>query len=397
MAKQAKPRSALVIGYHGRGNFGDDIFLEVASHLLGSKGIQKLYVTGRKDTIPSRIGQLECETIYPRVTRIGRLFWVQIMLHAMKCDCIVFCAGTIFQSFPPGMASFALKLSSVLRRELPILALGVSVLPVESAIRRLLRRSFFRLFRVFVVRDVASYDYCVSEGAPPHPVLGGDLSLLWNPGWGLENGHPDLATHARSSNSRKLLFVPHSLRQISSKTREATYSRIFNTLNNWLASNSTYSIEVWPSCADQHDGDVQISEIFFKRFFTEFGTRATVCAPRFNAPQELAGHIQGSAAIITMRMHPGVVGMQCGIPVFQLSYAPKIKDFFTSNGIASNYLADIEGDFSEDLTRFLAHLDNGTAFMQATAVRKHLLRTRRNLDEVIAREIDSLGDFTQKH
>ena len=54
----------------------------------------------------------------------------------------------------------------------------------------------------------------------------------------------------------------------------------------------------------------------------------------------MEGIIAECASLISARMHAGVVGMLASVPVYQISYAEKIRNFYLHSELSTRHLHD---------------------------------------------------------
>ena len=108
-----KKKSYFLYGYHGQGNFGDDIFLKIFNDKVLNKSINPI-VTFKSGISKSILDGNGVSKIYsPRF--IKRFVWWSIFINSLTKNKFVFCAGSLFVSQAFILMYFTLKLLKLLK------------------------------------------------------------------------------------------------------------------------------------------------------------------------------------------------------------------------------------------------------------------------------------------
>jgi polysaccharide pyruvyl transferase WcaK-like protein len=70
--------------------------------------------------------------------------------------------------------------------------------------------------------------------------------------------------------------------------------------------------------------------------------------------EEMLSLIAECSSLISARMHAGIMGTLASVPVYQISYADKIRNFYIHSELSTQYLADHTNLSHDSLSEFLS-------------------------------------------
>lgn len=362
---------ATLVGYHGRRNLGDDVFLRVAVSWLASLGVTRVFVSGFASEIPSSLFGVELIG-YERRVRIARYVWFQTFVNALRSRMLVFASGSILTVQPFVLATVVLQLLRVLRPGLAVVALGISIGPFRSKFDRRWCGRLLRNFDRVVLRDPVSAHGWESAQFPM--TISYDIALLWRPRLEIKrtsvNPVVSLCLNTRGENG------PLILKDIDSCV--AALAGIAKSISNLV-------VNVIATCSDHNDGDEGLAKILVAKM-ANAGLVTDVHVYDGSDPERTLQQIVSSQAVISSRMHPGVFGLAAGVPVFQIAYAPKIADFYKhcelgGEDLVAPGVADVE-EIRTFLEKALTGKLRDRASSRAARLRECAEHVRLTLDEV---------------
>lgn len=338
--------NATLVGYHGRRNLGDDIFLRIGCELLESVGVKKVYVAGYAEHVPSSIEGLDIQVkgFENRNAISARYVWVQAFFHMLRSRVLLLCAGSILTIQPFFLAYVLILLAKLLNPKLRVVGLGLSVGPFMSEFDKLWCGRLLSLFDCILLRDAQSYALAKELGAGGRSELAYDIAISWQRkiGGHLANGGECIGV---SLNERALL-------EADSDKGGGLVDRVAESIASLSSGSSRISVKVLSVCADEVDGDEDVSCRVVSRL-TELGVEARLVSYDGKRPDRFVGEISTCSAVVTSRMHTGVLAMMSGVPVFQISYAPKIDEFYSRCGLGGEFLYRPDAVTREDISGFL--------------------------------------------
>jgi polysaccharide pyruvyl transferase WcaK-like protein len=159
----------LLIGYYGKRNIGDDLFVrQLTHHLAQQDHVESIFVFCQEAYYPpisSKVHYLPSETL-------SKFKKIEILL---KTDCIAWGGGTLNISGKPTSLLRLQTLAKALRKQFCFLGIGLEGTESGSpAVARLFERS-----SLLYLRDRHSYDFATQRLPGAHQLcLGGDLAFL---------------------------------------------------------------------------------------------------------------------------------------------------------------------------------------------------------------------------
>lgn len=315
---------SIIYGYHGQGNFGDDIFFDVlVDQFLNPKGICSISVKCGGVEVPheSRLNIKKIRS--PKY--FTRLVWVKLAWEMMQAKYVIFCAGSLFksQSFLGFLIAVLIAKIASLGR-VKIYAIGVSIGPISRRFDMINMRIASSLMDYIGVRDIASLDYIDQRNSE----YVGDIAV------------PHLIKMARRY---KCKFYDINNRIVSQSIGVCVSASIFSDtlcLKALIANIEAVAgggllkdLKIIVACIDPIEGDCSASNAFYQAI-SNAGLRITTVYHRPANPDYLFEALSTCACVISCRMHVTLAALSLGIPAVQYSYAEKIPDVFQTLGIS---------------------------------------------------------------
>ncbi|MCA9420197.1 MAG: polysaccharide pyruvyl transferase family protein [Nitrospira sp.] len=358
--------SATIVGYHGYKNFGDDIFLNIVCAWLNRElNVTSCNVTSKKGARKQEICGVEVRPFYNVVSFINRCFWFSIFKHALRTDYLIFSAGSIFSIQPFMLMFVVLKVLRLLKgNRLKVVAIGVSIGPFYSSSDRLWCSRALGLMDQVLLRDRQSSKLIETMSEVIHTRTSYDLALLWG---------VVLKDSAREDHSK---FIALSITERGFGDCTEKHSNncevITSVISRMLSSNTEIKLRIFDICADTKDGDLAIASHLFGRL-PQWSGRIEICRYHGDNLDAILGQMASCSAMICSRMHAGVMATLNQVPVFQISYAEKIRNFFLHSGLDTKYLVD-SNDLNEiELYDFLHYAIAGDLNLFAQSQKEVLL------------------------
>ena len=366
---------ATLFGYHGMSNFGDDIFLRVIVELLRSRlGLEHLYVTARPGHIPREINGVELIPIIPASLRITRLKVFIVFYYALQSRLLCFGAGSLFTVFPFASYAFLLRLLRFFRRQRSqVIALGVSVGPLKTGSQTYWCRRLLDRMDAILLRDTQS-KMLISHGACRAKVFTGyDLALLWEPGW-----HQNVAASGKYPILGLCLNYSGRGNGAIDGVNASVAATIFRAISKLMGTDPKIAVRIFIVCTDTIYGDQQASDDV-RELFADHGIIAEVYKYDGISPEAFLANMKDCFAMITSRMHAGVLCLMQEIPTYQISYAAKIDAFYGHCRLQQDFLFRPQQITESSLTEFIIAARNGILNNYCTFQRTNLSLCKEHL------------------
>lgn len=299
-------KKALVFGYHGMKNLGDDFFLDYCIQKLKKKGFDEIYVSARKGALDIAAKE---KSVIPYMAKRdlyrGYDKWLLMLLHAAKVNCLIFCAGSLFTSIPARLFYFILKLVKKVNPNIKIYAIGVSIGPFPDADNERIVLSCLAKFDRIITRD--SRSVAKLENA----AIGRDLAFCAE----VENYRSD---------SRRLGVC---INQSSSDTAEEKRSEFLSDeIKKAYEFGYLSSVLVFATCSDKKYGDIEVS----RRIYEKLRSRGIPAELELYSGDwtDFVSRLSSCDKVIASRLHAGFFSLISGASVFQLKYAVKNLEFY---------------------------------------------------------------------
>jgi len=345
-----RPRAATLVGYHGYQNLGDDIFLRLMCRWLGSSlNIKKCYLSTKSGMTERLISGIQVIPFKNPVSNISRLQWICTFRKAMQSDALIFSAGSIFTIQPFFLIYLVLSLLRFFRgKDLRIMAIGVSIGPFYS-----IRDQYWCLKGLSLMDYVLLRDYqskLLVDGAKEsiNAQLSFDLALSWH-------STPKLAKRSA------MIGLAITERALGTCKTNHTYNciTVLKALEEMLANFNEVKVRILCVCSDQRDGDRLISHHFHEILTSRWGDRIEAVYYEAENIDEMLNSIAECSFLISARMHVGIMGILASVPVYQISYAEKIRNFFIHSELSTQYLHDHNKITQQSIYEFISRAIKG--------------------------------------
>lgn len=335
-------KNATIVGYHGRRNLGDDVFLRVAIKFLTSSiPVDRVFVAGLRGRISAEIEGVKVQSYEIESNPIARFVWFQTFFYALRSRLLLFSAGSIFTVLPFFLAYLVVALLKVIRPGMPIVALGVSIGPLHTRFDRFWCGRLVGLFDQIVLRDLASAELLREIGAKARHEVAHDLALLWE---------PEIRHCGGSAVVGLCLGSQLANYTFPGGASADACSALAAAVSKLCRESPEVVVRIFAACGDATDGDNAIAERM-RSTLADLGLTAELFVYDGWDPGSYIASISDCSAVVTSRMHVGVFAMMCGVPTLQVAYARKIRDFYAQCEIGQEYVVS-----PDELTEDAAYL-----------------------------------------
>ncbi len=345
---ELKAKTATVVGYHGYQNLGDDIFRRVVCEWLnGSLGITNCYISTRNDLAPLLTSRMKVLPFSTPLPRVSRLLWINIFKKSLQSNALIFSAGSIFTIQPFFLIYLVLRFLRLFRgKSLQILAIGVSIGPFRNSIDQYWCLKGLSLMDQVLVRDSQSKSLIDMSKESVNVTPSFDLALSWI----AKPSRPKLVGRA------PLLGIAITERAFGSCKTEHVFNcnTMTEALHDTLAKFNEVQIKILCVCNDGRDGDRIISRHFHEALAKRWKSRVETIYYENDKIEEMQNLIAECASLVSARMHAGIVGMLASVPVYQISYAEKIRNFYLHSELSTRYLHDHTHFNQQSIVEFIS-------------------------------------------
>lgn len=313
-------KKAVIFGYHGMKNFGDDFFLSYILNKLSEKNVSRCFVTARGNVAKENYkNNLEIIEILPKVNRFkGYDKWLLLFLYALKSDYLIFCAGSIFTILPEKVFCLTISAAKLFNRRLKIIAIGVSIGPFSSNAQEQKVVSALKSFDRVVVRDKKSCSYGLSRNLK----FVRDIAFTHSPRFVKKCSPLGIALNPYAS-----IFPDGTL-----KSEILRNDKIVECIAESVPL-SAGSIKVFVTCGDERYGDTFLAQDLIEKLTAKgYSSELVTYDGDIKRFEEELGSVE---KLIASRLHAGFFAVLAGCQVFQLMYAEKIKEFYSGLDLQS--------------------------------------------------------------
>jgi len=297
--------------------------------LIDRCGVESIFVAGKKAGMTTALHDVPLVPFERDHYLITRLVWFDILRYAIKSDILLFAAGSIFSIAPFFLVWLTLRCLRLIRGgRLRIIALGVSVGPLRDAISHRWCPKLFDLMDFAMLRDQASERLLRDLGSGVPLSVSYDLALAWPPAWQSKPPH---------TSTLRVGVSLHSAAWSSDEQARALMDAIVEALGVISPAFPDLAVTVFTVCSDPKDGDARASRELVERL-AGCDVEVRLCVYGGTSPEEFAAEIQSCRALVTSRMHAGIIAMTSAVPVLQIAYARKVVDFFAHCELGSDFL-----------------------------------------------------------
>lgn len=332
------PVKALLMGYYGARNLGDDMMLFCLRHWLNAQGIQ-ITVLGE---IPQEVHQRFQVPAVQNVPLLGEWAWYDVwfrgkalrLLQIMKShDALIVGGGDLIRD-DRGWRPFLYTLEKLML----MILLGKPTYLVNTGIgrpqtwygRKLLRWTLRRCKKI-IVRDQRSYDLCRELGAGGHTEYAPDIVMTL----------PSLVESQAAPAAKERSYVVVSLRTQANvfhqfDLNETRLQNLARALDQ-LAEQQNAEIVFLPFQSTDYEQDHQIHE----RVAAVMEQKDRVVLREWTGDfAELLALIGGAKLVIGMRLHAVILGVALRIPSVLMPYDHKLREFATQVSLPDELTAE---------------------------------------------------------
>lgn len=350
---EIRPRTATLVGYHGYQNLGDDIFLRLICRWLGSSlDIKKCYLSTKSGMTERLISGIQVIPFKNPISNISRLQWISVFRKAMQSNALIFSAGSIFTIQPFFLIYLVLRFLRFFRgKDLPIMAIGVSIGPFYSIRDQYWCLKGLSLMDYVLVRDYQSKLLVDSAKESINAQLSFDLALCWN------------EKHSTPKLYKRSAMIGLAITERAFGTCKSNHTdnciTVRKALEEMLANFNEVTVRILCVCSDQRDGDRLISHHFHELLTSRWGDRIETVYYEAENIDEMLKSIAECSLLISARMHAGIMGILASVPVYQMSYAEKIRNCFVHSELSTQYLHDHNKITQQSIYEFISRAIEG--------------------------------------
>ncbi|MEO8692718.1 MAG: polysaccharide pyruvyl transferase family protein [Acidimicrobiales bacterium] len=341
-------RSAVLEGYFGMHNVGDDAFCVVAASVLSERlGFDHLAVVAPHDALP--ILPALARGMLPRSARTRGHVRAATVAGKLRHRLVLHTGGSTLRQMNQRRCDEAL-----LQRtgSISCHALSVSVGPFRNCADEWSIREFLKRFRSISLRDAASFERAKAMSLDVPLSRSFDLAVL----------APDhMQTVARrSQRARPRLGVALRLfESFEGGSIEMEQRRILGTIGLLKAVAKLVDYEPVLLAFNCHPskGDVGLANMIADEM--QAVTPCTV-EPYERDVSSMLSAVASCDAVLAMRLHAGVFAYATGVPFAIIDYHPKCADFAESVGLTPELVFAGDGsDLVDQAERIASLLSNG--------------------------------------
>lgn len=232
----------------------------------------------------------------------------------------------------------AKPITTLLKNKVPVCIAGVGVGPLSFKISQKIVKRIFEHADLVAVRDKESKAYLEQYGVK--------RDILVYPDWIMSCDKEDLIKERK--NYSLDIYSDKILIHLASKNTGANspINIILNDIERLIMEDK----EKFLIITDQKDnGQIERGREIFKRF-SKYGVKLY----QYHDPYELCMIIDNAKAVITDKLHVGIVATRLGVPAFSVAYHNKIVRFYRQVG-RENYSIPIDSVKSGIVYRWINH------------------------------------------
>lgn len=298
-------------GYYGAGNLGDELLLSLLIEWLAA---------AHHDVVVVTLDEAHTKSLHG-ANAIDRRDLTRLVQQLISADAFILGGGGLFQdhhrftisdlySYPAPSISYYAQLCLLARQMgVPYMLFAMGVGPLRGDDARRVTRELFLHAAYVSVRDQASAALLRQIGVDSKIEVGADPGWLMPRSARIELGqlYPSLA-------GRKVLVVTPREWTFSDAWRHALVSGLTE------AKNAGWAILWLPFQASELSDDFKIIQELSGRLGPQIPQAIAKCT----SPQEAAQIIASADALIAMRLHALLLGLNCHVPTIAVEYDDKL-------------------------------------------------------------------------
>ena len=345
---------AVVSGYYGFGNAGDDALLEVIADGLRARGIRRVSALSRTKRPPA-----------PGVKGVPRFRFFAVAREIRRAKLLVSGGGSLLQdaTSTKSLMYYAgvIRLAHFFRVPTAILANGIGPLTKRANRRRAVKAALCA--DSISVRDPASAKELTEMGVPAERIR--------------VTADPVLGAPAPEAVPAEKPYLAVSVRETADGRSSAAAEAVLAEALTAFARSEARRIVLMPM---QEEYDTAVCRRTAERLRSA-GADAVLCED--NSAENLRRVIAGAECVVSMRLHGLIFAFSAGTPSLALSYDPKIDALMDYFGEADRVLPAFETDAAA-LTAALTRL-----WQDREAVSQAILRRLDELRPLCAEDLDA--------
>ncbi len=295
----------LLAGYFGCGNLGDDAILLGFTRAAEARGYRVSALSGAPE---------ETYRIHG-VPAVPRKDLARVRQAIGECDALVFPGGSIFQDVTSGRSVlyYSQLVGAAKKQGKKVILLGQGVGPLGRMLSTGWARKAFRAADAIAVRDPDSIQTLRKLGVETSVTLTADAAFLLPP--------PNTGETFQVGEMKTVGLCPRP-----SSSHPAQVVALFADLARRLFEAG--QMPTFLELDREHDGPL-IAEIVKKQGGTIPQIR------KLQTPVQVQERLARMDAVISMRLHGGILAATAGVPPFMLSYDPKVTAFARVLGLGA--------------------------------------------------------------
>lgn len=294
-------------GYFGSGNLGDDAILVAFMRATEPFNLQSQVLCGSVERLSRNFG----------FRGVLKTDMARVKSSIEECDALVFPGGSIFQDVTSvrSVAYYANLVKMAKKSNKKVIMLGQGVGPLNRWLGKRTALGAFNDADLICVRDPASVTALKGLGVKSTPRLTGDMAFLLP--------KPSLGEESTSFGVGGMKSVGINARPWG-KDKGRHVAQVFGELVKKLSSSGFVPTMV--SMDEEEDGKIVAA------IAKEHGGKV----PELKGvthPVQMQQRIARMEALISMRLHGGILAATVGIPAYMVSYDPKVTAFANQMGL----------------------------------------------------------------
>lgn len=290
----------LLAGYFGAGNLGDDAILHAFMLATSEHGFRSQALCTHPERISRTFGY----------TGIAKTDMSSVRDAIQECDALVFPGGSVFQDVTSvrSIAYYAKLVQEAKKANKKVIMLGQGIGPVNRWLGKRAAVAALNAADVLAVRDPASIQTLKSLGVTASPRLTADLAFLLP--------EPNIGEDSQNFGVGGMKTIGINARPWG-KDKNKTVIDVFGDLAKLLNSNGYVPTMI---VMDQEE-DKPIVDAIAKAH------GGKVPEIKVDHPSHMQQRIARMEAIISMRLHAGILAATVGVPGYMVNYDPKVAAF----------------------------------------------------------------------
>lgn len=313
----------LIVGYYGKGNFGDQLMVE---QLVASLPDSEITIIAYKETPFILPG---VNIVLNNKKKNGLLFLYNILKNFYRCDVVIWGGGTCFYDnvynglkHLYGLTKIYL-LTRIFRKKM--IFLGVGIGEIIHRRNKLIVKHILKNSELVTVRDLKSLDYISNNLIRGNIHRTEDLAYLCN--------YPLLDVPHISD---KIIFCGLSYNDKPGYDDNIIALNLARILDNLIEAG--YLIDMVPMHLGNSYDDVAFNKMVYEYMKHKEKCRL-VCISPLQQVTETMQVLAAATAVVSMRLHGLIAGLILGKVVCAISDSKKIHSFMLEIGLKADLLS----------------------------------------------------------